>query len=197
VQEAHVLELLTGLPLLIDRLVALVKRREEVNRAIYTDFIVPIFKDFEALHNNYITTFADYRESLVNTAVPLSQGHPVFAQIRADSLFSQHLRAKFPRADVIENSDRYVRAICWSVIAYLNAVQTDHEPPPVSRPSDNLPRDTLAYHLHTILSSPNSTQEALDVLDRVVEGLQRAHEDVVRLHIALRRELLLPRTIGT
>lgn len=78
----------------IDRCIDLVKRREELNRRLYTDFVEPAFADFEALHRNYLESFARYQLMIKASDVPLNYKHPIVEALADDSLFSSHLRSK-------------------------------------------------------------------------------------------------------
>jgi hypothetical protein len=85
------LALFTGV---IDRLISLVKRREEVNRATFKDFLTPAMASVEEVHKNYLTSFAEYREGIKDKKIRLNSEHPVFDSIKKDNIFSEQLRSK-------------------------------------------------------------------------------------------------------
>jgi hypothetical protein len=79
---------------LIDRLIDLAKKREEVNRATFVDFVQPAFQTFEIVHTDYIDSMTRYRARLSDTTLKMDLDHPVFRDIEIDSLKSEHLRIK-------------------------------------------------------------------------------------------------------
>jgi hypothetical protein len=106
---------------LIDRCIDLAKRREQVNKNFYTEFIAPTFSDFEAVHNNYMGTFLRYREMLSDGKVKLDNKHPVIDLISRDSLFSNNLRAKI-MALPYEASNPIVQEFTKAIAVYLGNV---------------------------------------------------------------------------
>jgi hypothetical protein len=79
---------------LVDRLIDLSKRHEEVNRSLFVDFIQPAFETFEIVHADYIDSLTRYSSRLVDTTLRMDLNHPVFGDIELDSLKSGHLRTK-------------------------------------------------------------------------------------------------------
>jgi hypothetical protein len=79
---------------LIDRLIALAKKREEVNRGMFVDFVQPAFQTFETVHADYIDSMTRYMARLEDRAFKMTTDHPVFRDIEMDSLKSEHLRTK-------------------------------------------------------------------------------------------------------
>lgn len=79
---------------LIDRLIDLSKRREEVNRRTFSDFVQPAFEIFEKVHVDYIESLTRYITMLSDKALPLNLDHPVLKDMELDSLKTTHLRAK-------------------------------------------------------------------------------------------------------
>lgn len=78
---------------LIDRCIALGKRKEELNRQLFNDFVEPAFSDFETVHINYIETFHKYRES-IKMSDDFLNPKKFLEQVRVDNLFSASERAK-------------------------------------------------------------------------------------------------------
>jgi hypothetical protein len=79
---------------LIDRLIDLAKRREEVNREMFVDFVQPAFETFEVVHADYIESMTRYSARLADKTFKMDPDHPVFGDIEIDSLKSEHLRTK-------------------------------------------------------------------------------------------------------
>lgn len=51
--------ILTLLDKLIDRCIQLIKHRAEAQRNVFNDFVLPMFSEFEVVHNNYLDTFTN------------------------------------------------------------------------------------------------------------------------------------------
>jgi hypothetical protein len=69
---------------LIDRLIDLAKRRQEINKASFTDFVAPAMADLEAVQKDYLDSFRRYRDLLEDKKIPLTIDHPVLEAIRKD-----------------------------------------------------------------------------------------------------------------
>lgn len=108
-----ILELLLKL---VDRLIDLSKRHEEVNRALFVDFVQPIFQTFETVH-------ADYIDSLTraDTTLRMDLSHPVFGDIELDSLKSKHLRTKLKDFKPANSTPR-LREFLSAIDFYLRGV---------------------------------------------------------------------------
>jgi hypothetical protein len=87
-------ETITSFLAVVDRLIQLTDRREKLNRNTFTDFVVPVMADFEAVHNDYIDSFRRYLDKIGDTSIPLWMGHPVLEELQRDSLLSINLRTK-------------------------------------------------------------------------------------------------------
>lgn len=79
---------------LIDRCLQLVKQHNEQNQQLYSEFVAPALSDLEELHKNYMESFRAYRDLLESSDVMLDSAHPIFEQVKKDSLFSAELRTK-------------------------------------------------------------------------------------------------------
>jgi hypothetical protein len=79
---------------LVSRLIALAKRREEVNRATFVDFVQPAFQTFETVHTDYIDSLTRYSIRLADTRLVMDLNHPVFRDIELDALKSEHLHTR-------------------------------------------------------------------------------------------------------
>ena len=99
----------------VDRLIALFKRREEVSRATYDDVVKALMADVDALHRDYLTTFRKYRDEVARKA---ELDRAFLDTIAADSLFSRDLRARV-RALVETETDPRLRPLTRAVQAYL------------------------------------------------------------------------------
>ena len=68
---------------LIDRILDLAKRREEVDRRLYAEFVAPAFADFAVVHKNYLDSFIQYREMISNKTLTLDQRQPILERAMA------------------------------------------------------------------------------------------------------------------
>lgn len=99
----------------IDRLIDLVRRREEVDRALYEDAVAAMMTEVDALHVHYLEAFRRYRDSLIDT----KELHASFLDaVARDSLFSRGLRARV-RAFADTNGDTRLQPLVRAVHAYL------------------------------------------------------------------------------
>lgn len=111
---------------LIDRLIDLVKKRSEVNREMFTDFVQPAFQSFEVVHADYIDSLVRYRTRLGDKNFRLDLEHPVFREIELDSMKSEHLRTKlsdFKPANASEKLQPFLVAIDF----YLRGISVSGE----------------------------------------------------------------------
>jgi hypothetical protein len=93
------LEFAVALPQLIDRIIQFAKRREEVKRNQFADFVAPTMANLDAIHKDYLESFRRYTTLLADETIPLSPAHPIFEDIRSDNLYSSGLRAKVASLD--------------------------------------------------------------------------------------------------
>ena len=101
---------------IVDRLIALVRRREEVDRARYEDFVQSVMTEVDALHAHYLEAFRRYRDSLIDK----KQLEASFLDtVGQDSLFSRDLRARV-RALADAEWDARLRPLMRAVHAYLD-----------------------------------------------------------------------------
>jgi hypothetical protein len=199
---------------LIDRFIDLAKRREEVNRRFYTDFIAPAFSNFEAVHKNYIDTFLEYREMLLDGKSKLDSNHPVIELIVRDSLFSDNLRSKLTELIRVESNPSTQRFIS-AISVYLGCVSADTLGEEIMSPAwDNKlemqvlrkmimtgvacsTRYTLKECLLEILKKPwkedTKRKRAIKVLDNLVVSVQINYSTVLREHDNLKKKLLTPK----
>lgn len=68
--------------------------KQKGNQDLYNDFVVPAAKNFEDVHQNYLTTLAKYQKMIQETNIPINAKHPVINEITNDAIFSGNLRAK-------------------------------------------------------------------------------------------------------
>lgn len=190
---------------LIEKCVDLAKRREKVSAELYKNFVAPAFKDFEAVHKNYLDSFRRYRALLSDTRIQFDSSHPIFAELREDSLFSHNLRVKLRVLRLLRN-DPIFGSLLRVMFEYLNATcNSPLEDDETTLDADyadyvdtfsNIIRIGCGKGLNEILSRaiPESERRyaALGLLDALVAATQHAYENVVREFTNAKVTLLKP-----
>jgi hypothetical protein len=111
---------------LIDRLIDLVKKRSELNREMFNDFVQPAYQSFDVVHTDYIDSLIRYRTRLGDKHFKLDLEHPVFREIELDSMKSEHLRTKL--ADFRPaNASEYLRPFLTAIDFYLRGISVSGE----------------------------------------------------------------------
>jgi hypothetical protein len=112
---------------LVDRLIDLAKRHEEVNRAFFVNFIQPAFQTFEIVHGDYIDSMVRYTARLADKTLKMDLNHPVFADIELDALKTDHLRTKLRDFQPKESLPK-IQGFLTAIDFYLRGVSasTDH-----------------------------------------------------------------------
>jgi hypothetical protein len=112
---------------LVDRLIDLAKRHEEVNRTLFVNFIQPAFQTFEIVHADYIDSLVRYSSRLADRTLAMDLNHPVFADIELDALKTDHLRIKLKDFKPKESSPE-IQGLLTAIDFYLRGVSAsaDH-----------------------------------------------------------------------
>jgi hypothetical protein len=201
---------------LIDRLIAMAKRREEVSRNLYADYVKPTMEDFEKVHQDYLESFKRYRTLIQDPAHPLGPGHPLMEEIRQDNLYSEALRTKLevlyeqefdPVIGPLIRAIRvYMRHFSLPLLEYpaldLRPWWKRWEGPPVQniyrhrRPRTQNVRSEVSRNLQELFKDGNDARkkrtQALKVLDLSVRDLQERYLGVIEAKEQLRTQLLRP-----
>jgi hypothetical protein len=204
---------LTSFVAVIDRLIQLVDRREKLSRSTFTDFVAPVMADLDTVHKDYLDSFRRYYATLDNKSIPLSEQHPVFADIDRDIRLSQNLMLKARALALREDLDSKLRPFAISIDAYFavtsyqpqNANQEIPESTPVAERALFLQRNlsifsmarTYFFHeLSNVVKSANDDatkrKDAFRILDESTTLLQRNYGRVFIVFNGLKTELLQP-----
>lgn len=143
-----ILMILTLLDKLIDRCIQLIKHRAEVQRNVFNDFVLPVFSEFEVVHNNYLDTFHKYRQLLKTSDKGCDLTHPIFDLIKEDIIFTKGQRLKvleLARANGTDAVSQFVNSIC----RYFSAV------------SD---RAFLSWMAHTRIEGVDTSRDIISAL---------------------------------
>jgi hypothetical protein len=79
---------------LISRVIDLLKEEQRLKKSMHDDFVMPLMNQFDEIHKNYIRTFVRYRKTINQVDSPLNKEHPLFEEIKKDSLLSASMRVK-------------------------------------------------------------------------------------------------------
>ena len=112
---------------LVDRLIQLATYRQQVRYKLLEEHIAPVFAAFEAVHEQYLSSFAKYRKILKTTADPLTASHPIFDEIRTDNLFSEHERTRIIHLGSVD-ADPEVGTFVKLIHDYLVDVRVASDP---------------------------------------------------------------------
>ena len=180
--------MLTLILSLVDRCIQLVKERRQQGRDIITNYLDPILKDFEAVHQGYLETFRAYRRMILESPSELTEHHEVFNRLREDITFTSGERTKLWELTSINMPDElepFLRAIYYYLfdgsIMLQNQLQKDV--PGGALPSySNVYRIVMTNTLLTVSTQPLPAEQkratAVKALDEMVEHMQRKYADV-------------------
>jgi hypothetical protein len=123
----------------IDRCIDLVKRRQEINRNSYTDFVLPAFMEIEGLFKEYSDGLRSYRDTIEATDKPLNGEHSILRQIARDRMFSEGLIARVRAVQEIHDIrgtdiKPFVSAVIWFVNVAIAPVLEGTAPTELSWP---------------------------------------------------------------
>jgi hypothetical protein len=113
------------LDIFIDRLIQLLKTRQENKEKLFTDFVQPTYESFEKAHQKYIDCFQEYQR-LLSTRTKLSNRAitELLERLKQDSLWEQHIRhSAILEAEELMESRRY------NFSPFMNAIRNYFEEP--------------------------------------------------------------------
>jgi hypothetical protein len=199
------LELFTSV---INRLISLVKKREEVNRATFKDFLTPAMASVEEVHQNYLRSFAEYRKAVKDKKIPLNAKHPVFDSIKEDNIFSEQLRSKLNVLNPLLSDAKFgpflsaIHNYLYGAAEPRLTIRTFPPVPPPPEPDLNprppqVVRSGYAKKLTDIVADKEDDKKearrrdrALTALDDAVTELQKNYHTILEAYTALQKTLL-------
>jgi hypothetical protein len=192
---------------LVDRFIELRKVQRENDRAFYTDHVAPAFAAFEEIHNDYLTTLANYLDIIRSSKQKFDEHHPVLDQICKDSLATVHLRSKLIDANVANHgtvlypfilaTSRYFVRVCES--PFLDSPEFQKDSSTIQMKNFTMvdicvPRCSIHYFILQIAHSdaPRATKKeyAQCVVNGVIRELQCSHHEVCEEFHKLKASLL-------
>ena len=181
---------------IIDRLISLFKQREENDRKLFENFVVPITDSLDKLHQDYLDSFDGYRAAICSSNISLDTNHPILLQIRKDALYKAQLRAKLEILSGYEDDPVFsnlVKAVARYISIGMSSRDTLLDGYTESTGA-NYARSYLLNGLTNIFSSdiPNSRKStcAVKVLDEVVGELQLYYIGFQKAVDIIKRQLL-------
>jgi hypothetical protein len=195
-------ESLTALGLVIDRLIQLIQRRETLNRTTFADFVVPVMIDFEAVHKDYSDSFKRYREMLKDIYPPFDLSHPVFEAIENDREFAKDLQMKAKALTQLGNLDPRLFKFACSIERYFHICRDDitKQPKIVFAPTHPFEgcsaRTEIQRDLGNVAAGPamklHKYREAVSTVMDTLRSLQNSYRLVFEEFTKLKTELLIP-----
>jgi len=192
---------------LIDRCILLIKRKEEVDRGLFTDFVKPIQDDFGRVHDNYMNSFKKYRDMMETIEHPVPLDSILFKTISEDSVFSYYDRAKLYLLKRYSNHAVFGQYI-KEIRGYLILSGNSHPLHGVTKKIEGDPKDILEQNLYmnvprfrTInqiieaqkeqgLNKEKYRELAIREVDEIVLTLQKHYERVYQEYLNLKDKLL-------
>lgn len=185
---------------LADRFIDLVERQQVNKRNLYDDFVDPAMTCLEAVHHDYLAGFARYEQLVLDDRLDMAVGHPVFAAIDNDSMYSKHLRSAvfaIGESDVPSKVTPFVDA----VVTYLQEMADDslweYTLSPDGDPHANIARMVYRNRLLHLCAEESGDDAkraaAIAELRRIVQGLQSKYAAVQLHHQQMKAQLLRPR----
>jgi|GEM_PF-4875730 hypothetical protein len=187
---------------LIDRCVQLAKQREAQNRSIYSDFIEPLMRDFQSVHDNYISSFSKYREAVISSENPTELIETLLEEINHDSLYSIDGRSRLRSFKLLDEvldikSDKDINSLIDAICYYLDSAILERYGMETYRIS-NARRFGLKLRIQQELSHKNldikeTKKLILKILDQSVDAIQKDYEQVISKFQKAKIKLLRPK----
>ncbi|WP_430816560.1 hypothetical protein [Carboxylicivirga sp. RSCT41] len=167
---------------------------KDSKKSLFSNYLEPSMKDFQTVHENYLLTFKEYLELLMNSEIPLNKNHPVLNKIRNDSLFSEDLRNKvfsyydYSNKDSFSNfNNSIIRYFQSSIkVPFFDSAPYLHSP--------NSARIDLYGGLINIISDEgivDKSEKAIEQTRYIVSELQANYRKVLDNYNSLKNELIM------
>ena len=175
---------------LVDRCISLVKEHKETKRQFLEDFVVPIYSEFQSVHDGYLQSFREYRALLDEDGDLATKSAKLRDKLHEDNLFTSGQRAKLLQFDNLRSDDVYgdfINAIANYLLgSFLHLLGTDGtvEVFPVVQ-QYQVWRNSLAQQL----DDAKDEAEAIAMLDEIVATMQLGYTDVTNKYVNLKRTL--------
>jgi hypothetical protein len=135
-----------------EKLLELAREKQKMKRSLLDDFIAPLMKQFEDVHDQYILSYKKYRELIYEQQPEFDQNNAVFKQLDADIIFNQSSRDKLffmtdnlrDKIDLSWPPENSVDEFIMRFIQYLSEIGYG------GRVRPNVARTDLRSHLYHI-----------------------------------------------
>ncbi len=180
---------------LLEKIAELLKQRAQQRVDFFRNFVEPVWKDFEAVHADYLASFRKYAESVSDTSISFDHEHPVFNAIETDSILSDAMRNKLANAERLAESDKQMAELASAISRYLHA--TPGEALNKGFAMANAPRMDVKAELRALAGRNSGDAEkrkrAAWLVMSAAENLQRRYRHVSNAYEQLKTTLLAPR----
>jgi hypothetical protein len=184
--------------ILIDKCKEILNYQKEQNQNLLKNFIDPALSSFEDLHKNYMESFKLYRKLVEESKEPLDEAHPIFKQVKEDSLFSGELRSK-AAALITFFDDPKVGSFISKIYIYIFS-QADFadvlENGTRENPTANYPRRKLINGLSSIteeqISNNDKKIKALETTEVLIKDMLYHHFLVIEEYTKLKVKISNP-----
>lgn len=209
---------LHNIAILLDRLATLPVTSQTTQFDLFRYFMKPLYSTFEQLHNDYLDSFNRYWMTITETELPLNEDHPIFNEIRVDSVFSRHLRSRLQHQNAkwFGNLKDMVQLDCRNFITAVGnyILYTVREkwvlfssielPDPFDSdwfkasggPGErsNIPRKLLLHFLMVGFKDATNEEKrrevALKIIENIIEILQSLFDDVSKAYAKLESDVI-------
>jgi len=188
---------------LIDRGIQLVRRREEIDRHLFNEFITPAFNELDSIHADYLRTFRKYREIVKTSPQMMDEKHPLLDQIKEDGLYSLGQRrrartlAEAPGNPELEGFVTAVREYLYTGEKGLDDIETNQRTRPKVRRVRRATGELALSKIRAVAGSRSDDyqkrQRAITILDEIIESIQDRYTLVTKEYQALKRQLTRPK----
>jgi hypothetical protein len=183
---------------LVDRCIQLLKERKQAKRELVDNYLSPILKDFDEVHDKYLETFRGYRELVSDPQRFPTTKHEVFDCINRDIVFTSGDRTRIWDLVNMEMPPE-LSGFIIAVHSYLFDGETILRDQMEEDIPGGLPLHTNLYRVITtntlwsIYLRPTSDNEkrsqAIAAIDEMVNLMQarfaRVHHEANKLRLAL------------
>ncbi|WP_162071091.1 hypothetical protein [Burkholderia sp. THE68] len=86
---------------------------------MFIDYVEPVMADFETIHAEYMKNFHRYSDMLSDRSVPFNEEHPVFEEIRRNTIAAQHLKTRVRMLGEMPDVDERLTSFVFSIWHYF------------------------------------------------------------------------------
>ncbi|MDQ3021524.1 MAG: hypothetical protein M3R36_13285 [Bacteroidota bacterium] len=194
-------DIISGVKFLFEAISSKKNKSKENRQIILTNFVDPIYVNFESVHKEYLESFQNYRTIIATTELPLILTHPLFELMQKDHALSDMDRAKIvSMSEYLNNYNSDLgKQIAKEPAGRFAHLVIDYVMTPAHELTQswkfNFPRKNLLIYLESISESDKSEMEKKNLttvlLDNMVESLQEKYMRITKEYMKLKEKLLI------